>query len=82
MVTNGGNTEGLFRGAFMQSGSALPLGDITHGQKYFNALVAQTGCASASDALHCLRGVPYAQLKAAIDSTPNIFSYQARTAVK
>ena len=24
MVTNGGNTEGLFRGAFMQSGGPIP----------------------------------------------------------
>ena len=29
MVTNGGNTEGLFRAAFMQSGSPIPIGDIT-----------------------------------------------------
>ena len=31
MITNGGDTEGLFRGAFMQSGSPIPVGDITHG---------------------------------------------------
>ena len=30
MLANGGNTEGLFRAAFMQSGSPLPVGDITH----------------------------------------------------
>ena len=30
MLTNGGNTEGLFRAAFMQSGSPPPVGDITH----------------------------------------------------
>ena len=29
MVTNGGNTEGLFRAAFMQSGSPIPTSDIT-----------------------------------------------------
>ncbi|KAF8264823.1 Alpha/Beta hydrolase protein, partial [Lactarius quietus] len=29
MVTNGGNPEGLFRAAFMQSGSPLPTTDIT-----------------------------------------------------
>ena len=29
MVTNGGNTEGLFRAAFMQSGSPQPITDIT-----------------------------------------------------
>ena len=29
MVTNGGNTEELFRAAFMESGSPQPTSDIT-----------------------------------------------------
>ncbi len=33
MVANDGNNEGLFRAAFMQSGSPIPVGDITNGQK-------------------------------------------------
>ena len=76
MVTNGGNTESLFHGAFMQSGSPLPVGDITHGQQYYDALVAQTGCSGSSDTLACLRRVPYDQLKAAVDASPSVFSYQ------
>ena len=36
MLVNGGNTEGLFRGAFMESGSPLPLGDITHVGVYYD----------------------------------------------
>jgi hypothetical protein len=32
MLTNGGNTGGLFRGAFMQSGAPIPIGDISDGQ--------------------------------------------------
>ena len=31
MLVNGGNTQGLFRGAFMESGAPLPIGDITDG---------------------------------------------------
>jgi len=31
MITNGGNNEGLFRAGFMQSGSPLPVGNITKG---------------------------------------------------
>jgi len=77
MLTNGGNTEGLFRAGFMQSGSPIPVGDITHGQKYYDFLVDQTGCASSSDTLQCLRNVPYATLKAAMDDTPSIFSYES-----
>ncbi|KAJ3486531.1 hypothetical protein NLI96_g4177 [Meripilus lineatus] len=76
MVTNGGDTEGLFRGAFMQSGSPLPVGDITNGQKYYDALVAQTNCSGATDTLQCLREAPYDKLKAAVDDSPSVFSYQ------
>ena len=78
MVTNGGNTEGLFRGAIMESGSPIPTGDISHGQTYYDSIVSQTGCSGSSDTLACLRTVPYAQLKAAVDSTPAIFATQVR----
>ncbi|KAF4574341.1 Carboxylic ester hydrolase [Pleurotus pulmonarius] len=77
MVANDGNHEGLFRGAFMQSGSPIPVGDITHGQVYYDAIAAETGCSSASDTLACLRSVPYATLKTAVDHTPFIFDYQS-----
>ncbi|OAX36717.1 alpha/beta-hydrolase [Rhizopogon vinicolor AM-OR11-026] len=77
MVTNGGNPEGLFRAAFMDSGSPIPIGDITHGQGYYDFIVTQTGCAGSSDTLQCLREVPYDTLKSAIDDTPNIMSYQS-----
>ncbi|KAJ8521685.1 hypothetical protein ONZ45_g1652 [Pleurotus djamor] len=41
MVANNGNNEGLFRGAFMQSGSPIPVGDITHGQPYYDAILSR-----------------------------------------
>ncbi|KAL0062982.1 hypothetical protein AAF712_010113 [Marasmius tenuissimus] len=77
MVTNNGDTEGLFRAAFMQSGSTIPVGDITNGQKYYDQIVADTGCSGSSDTLDCLRQVPYDKLKDAINNTPGVFSYQA-----
>ncbi|KAF4589937.1 hypothetical protein EYR38_009232 [Pleurotus pulmonarius] len=77
MVANNGNHEGLFRGAFMQSGSPIPVGDISHGQTYYDAIVAETGCSSASDTLACLRSVPYAALKTAADNSPFILDYQS-----
>jgi acetylcholinesterase len=77
MLTNGGNTEGLFRAAFMQSGSPIPVGDITRGQPYYDFLVEHTNCTGSSDTLACLRAAPYDQLQAAIDSTPSLFSYQS-----
>lgn len=33
MPTNGGDTKGLFRGAYMQSGSHVPVRPIENGQK-------------------------------------------------
>ncbi|EJF60948.1 carotenoid ester lipase precursor [Dichomitus squalens LYAD-421 SS1] len=77
LVTNGGDTEGLFRGAFMESGSPIPVGDITHGQGDYDGIVAATGCSGASDTLQCLREVDFDTLKAAVDNTPGIFSYQS-----
>ncbi|KAF9028912.1 carotenoid ester lipase precursor [Hymenopellis radicata] len=77
MLINGGDTEGLFRGAFMQSGSPIPVGDIEHGQKDYDAIVQKTGCASSADTLACLRKVDFQVLKAAVDVSPFIFDYQS-----
>ncbi|KAH0586052.1 hypothetical protein H2248_007327 [Termitomyces sp. 'cryptogamus'] len=77
MIANNGNNEGLFRAGFMQSGSPIPVAGLEHGQKYYDALVAQTGCTGASDTLQCLREVPYETLKAAQDASPGIFAYQS-----
>ena len=76
MMTNGGDTEGLFRGAFMHSGSPIPVGDITDGQHDYDTLVAETGCSGAADTLQCLREVPFNTLKAAVDKSPGIFAPQ------
>jgi acetylcholinesterase len=81
MVANHGNTEGLFRGGFMQSGSPIPVGDITHGQKYYNTLVADTGCSGTEDTLDCLRTVPYDKLKASLNKSPGIFAYQVGSGI-
>ncbi|KAI0298097.1 carotenoid ester lipase precursor [Multifurca ochricompacta] len=77
MLANDGNTEGLFRAAFMQSGSPTPIGDITHGQPYYDDLVERTGCSGSPDTLACLRTVPYATLKDAMNKSPSIFAYQS-----
>lgn len=82
MLVNGGNTEGLFRAGIMQSGAPIPVGDITNGpgQKYYDALISQTGCSEAAETLEYLRTVPYATLKAAIDKSPGIFTCQVEFA--
>ncbi|KAF9265365.1 carotenoid ester lipase precursor [Marasmius fiardii PR-910] len=77
MVTNGGDTEDLFRAAFMESGATIPVGDIANGQIYYDQIVSETGCSGSADTLACLRQVSYQSLKDAINNTPGIFSYQS-----
>lgn len=75
MVTNGGNTEGLFRGAVMSSGSPIPTGHIEEQQPYYDTVVEHAGCAMATDTLECLRQVPAETLLNAAAALPNLFEY-------
>ncbi|KAI0046110.1 alpha/beta-hydrolase [Auriscalpium vulgare] len=77
LVTNGGNSEGLFRGAFMQSGSTQSIGPIADGQRYYDALVANVSCAAANDTLQCLREAPIDKLRTAINASPGMFAFQS-----
>lgn len=79
MVTNGGNTEGLFRGGIMHAGSPLPTGDIEALQPAYDIVVEQAGCASATDTLECLRQVPAATLLKAAAALPNLFDLPVKT---
>lgn len=76
MTYNAGNTEGLFRGAYVESGSILPMGDMESGQFHYDKLVADTGCKGATDTLACLRHIPYDRFKAAMDASPSFLAYQ------
>ena len=76
MVANGGNAEGLFRGAFMESGAVNPNGDITLGQQDYDNLVQLTGCTGAENTLECLRQAPFPALKEAVNKSPGFLSYQ------
>ena len=78
MLVNNGDQEGLFRGAVMQSGGPIPVGDIEHGQPYYDFMVKETGCTHQPDTLDCLRKVPYETFKRAMDASPNFFAYQVR----
>jgi acetylcholinesterase len=77
MVANGGDNEGLFRGAFMESGSVRPMvGDVTVGQPDYDALVQETGCTGAQDTLECLRQAPFPALQAAMNNSLGYLSYR------
>lgn len=77
MLAYDGDNEGLFRAAFMQSGSPTPMGDITRGQHYYDFIVDETGCRESNETLDCLRGVPEDVLQAAVDKTPSSSSHQS-----
>lgn len=65
LLANGGNNlykgKPLFRGAIMDSGSAVPTDavDSVKPQAVYNQVVANAGCAGRSDSLACLREVPF-----------------------
>ena len=78
MVANGGNAEGLFHGAFMESGAVVPSGDVTLGQQDYDDLVRETGCTGAVDTLECLRQLPFPALKEAANKAASFWSYRVR----
>ncbi|PFH47076.1 hypothetical protein AMATHDRAFT_153008 [Amanita thiersii Skay4041] len=77
MLADGGDTNGLYRAAVMQSGSPIPTGPIENGQKVYDGIVQRTGCSGSNDTLACLRTVPYKTLKTAIDASPSIVDYSS-----
>lgn len=78
LVANGGDAEGLFRAAIMQSGAPLPIGDLKLGQKHYDDLVLRTSCIFTGGTLDCLRSTPYETLKAAVEASIGILDYRVR----
>ncbi|KAH8099439.1 Alpha/Beta hydrolase protein [Cristinia sonorae] len=76
MLSNNGDQQGLFRGAFMHSGSLVALGDMSGAQEYYDNLVKGVGCATSADTLDCLRRLSYEDIKAGLDASPSFFSHQ------
>ncbi|KAI0356737.1 alpha/beta-hydrolase, partial [Trametes cingulata] len=82
MLTNGGDSEGLFWGATMHLGSPLLTGDIAELQPFYDVIVANTMCRGANDTLECLRGLPLEELMAAVSTLPTLFDFSIRSARK
>ena len=76
LVANGGDHEGLFRGAYMESASIPALGSMEGAQVYYDRLVMDADCGGHLDTLQCLRDLPYDEFKAAMDASPSFFDYQ------
>lgn len=83
MLLYGGNAtyngKPLFRGAIMNSGTAVPAEpiDSPKAQAVYNNVVSKAGCSRASDTLACLRQAPYNTFLNAVNSAPSIFSYSS-----
>ncbi|KAI0657931.1 carotenoid ester lipase precursor [Cubamyces menziesii] len=76
MVTNGGDNEGLFRAAWMESGTVQPAADITSLQPTFDAIASAVGCTLGSArVLDCLRAAPADAIKTAMDEQSAVFGY-------
>ncbi|KAH9919460.1 alpha/beta-hydrolase [Epithele typhae] len=67
IVTNGGDSEGLFHGAVMNAGSPIPLA-MSHRR--------ERRLRWAADTLDCLRQLPLDVLMNATAPLPNLFGYQ------
>ncbi|EMD33605.1 hypothetical protein CERSUDRAFT_117706 [Gelatoporia subvermispora B] len=68
MLHNNGSTAGLFRGAFMESGSALPLNNYTEPQSVYDSLVSSANCTDSSNTLECLRELPFEAVQTALSA--------------
>lgn len=83
LLANGGNNlykgKPLFRGAIMNSGSAVPADSVDSAkpQVIYNQVVANAGCSGRSDSLQCLREVPFEVLSACSDYFPSPFNCDA-----
>ena len=78
MLNNNGNPEGLFRAAFMESGSPLPTGyvDDPLPQSTFDQFVANTGCSGSQEPVACLRNVTTDVFIQAVNKTPTLSDYK------
>ncbi len=81
MLANGGNTEGLFRAGFMESGSPPISGTVDNPvmQSTYDQIVQDAGCANTTDTIQCLRTIPAETLKAAMDHSPSFVDFNVRS---
>jgi acetylcholinesterase len=61
--------------SMQESGSPIPLNDITANQRYFDQLVVDAGCQGSADPIACLRTLPFDKLGDAINQSPSLLSY-------
>ncbi|KAJ7466859.1 carotenoid ester lipase precursor [Mycena latifolia] len=75
LLSNKQNSNALFRGAVMISGSPITSPSVTDGQAAYDSLVATNNCTASPDTLDCLRRVPFDSLMATVNKTQDLFAY-------
>ncbi|KAH8810854.1 Alpha/Beta hydrolase protein [Xylogone sp. PMI_703] len=63
LIAFGGQDQGLFVGAMMQSLPEITQPSVSEVQFQYEALIQNTGCSTASDTLACLRGLSSSALQ-------------------
>ncbi|KZL64409.1 lipase 3 precursor [Colletotrichum tofieldiae] len=73
------NGKNLFRGAIMNSGSAVPTDpmDSPKATKVYEQILSAAGCGGAKDRLKCLRDLPFDDMRKAANSVPGLLSYSS-----
>ncbi|KAK1715468.1 hypothetical protein CaCOL14_010139 [Colletotrichum acutatum] len=73
------NGKALFRGAIMNSGSAVPTDpmDSPKATKVYDKVLSAAGCDGAPDRLKCLRDLSYDDMRKAANSVPGLLSYSS-----
>ncbi|KAJ6611160.1 Alpha/Beta hydrolase protein [Mycena sp. CBHHK59/15] len=78
LLSNKQNSNALFRGAFMISGSPVSTGTVEDFQPYYDTLVAANNCTHSVDTLDCLRRTPLESFTETVNqNTPDVFGYQS-----
>lgn len=79
LVYNNGDSEGLFRAAFMESGAPMPTGYVDNPflQATFDQFVIDAGCSGNEDAIGCLRNISTNAFTDAVNKAPTLNSYGA-----
>ncbi|KAJ7876493.1 sterol esterase [Mycena olivaceomarginata] len=76
-LNNKQNSNTLFRGAFLQSGPAIHVPQLSDGQSDYDGLVAANNCSAAGNTLDCLRHAPFDTFMASVNNTRNFLSYRS-----
>ncbi|KAJ7310591.1 sterol esterase [Mycena albidolilacea] len=77
MMSNKFNTNILFRGAFLQSGSPTITGSVADGQPGYDDLVAANNCTGSRNTFDCLKDIPFDSFMATVNRTDNIFGFNS-----